>query len=45
MRGPNVVPGYWNNPAATAEAFTDGWFYTGDLAQHDATAVTSLPTA
>lgn len=29
--GPNVVSGYWNNPAATASAFTDGWFHTGDL--------------
>ncbi len=31
FRGPNVVRGYWNNPAATAAAFVDGWFRTGDL--------------
>ncbi|MBO0878239.1 MAG: AMP-binding protein, partial [Pseudonocardia sp.] len=31
FRGPNVVRGYWNNPAATEEAFVDGWFRSGDL--------------
>lgn len=31
FRGPNVVRGYWNNPDATADAFVDGWFRTGDL--------------
>ena len=29
--GPNVVRGYWNDPVATAAAFTDGWFHSGDL--------------
>ena len=33
LRGPNVFSGYWNNPAATAAAFRDGWFRTGDLAE------------
>jgi len=35
VRGPNVVGGYWNKPEATAEAFTDGWFHSGDLARRD----------
>jgi long-chain acyl-CoA synthetase len=35
VRGPNVVPGYWNKPDATAAAFTGGWLHTGDLARID----------
>ncbi|HEX4177287.1 MAG TPA: fatty acid--CoA ligase family protein, partial [Rhizomicrobium sp.] len=33
--GPNIVKGYWNRPAATAEIFRDGWLRTGDLAMLD----------
>jgi len=36
IRGEHVTPGYWNNPAATAEAIRDGWLHTGDLARRDA---------
>jgi malonyl-CoA/methylmalonyl-CoA synthetase len=33
VRGPNVFSEYWRNPDATAAAFVDGWFRTGDLAE------------
>ncbi|MCJ1311795.1 hypothetical protein MMC25_005468 [Agyrium rufum] len=33
VKGPIVFTGYYNNPSATADAFTpDGWFRTGDQA-------------
>jgi long-chain acyl-CoA synthetase len=35
IRGHNVMKSYWNKPEATAEAMTDGWFKTGDMARVD----------
>ncbi|NML17124.1 AMP-binding protein [Azohydromonas caseinilytica] len=33
VRGPQVMKGYWNQPAETARALTpDGWLHTGDMA-------------
>ncbi len=34
--GPMVVPGYWADPAATAAAFTAGYWHSGDLGSVDA---------
>lgn len=35
IKGPHVIPGYWNNPGATSKAIIDGWLHTGDLARRD----------
>lgn len=35
VRGPNVMSHYWENPGATAESLTDGWFHSGDVAYRD----------
>ncbi|SLN59547.1 class I adenylate-forming enzyme family protein [Oceanibacterium hippocampi] len=35
MKGPNVIAGYWRNPEATAQAITEGWIHSGDLARKD----------
>ena len=35
-RGPNVMLGYWQDEAASAEALSGGWLRTGDLARADA---------
>jgi len=35
IKGPNVVPGYFNKPEETRASFSDGWVHTGDLARID----------
>ena len=35
VKGPHVVRGYWNLPADTAQAITEGWLHTGDIARLD----------
>jgi fatty-acyl-CoA synthase len=34
-RSPHLLIGYWNKPAETAEAFTGGWFHSGDVGYFD----------
>jgi fatty-acyl-CoA synthase len=36
ISGPNVSAGYWQQPAATAAAYADGWLKSGDMATVDA---------
>ena len=35
IKGPQVMAGYWNMPGETAQALTDGWLHTGDIATID----------
>ncbi|EMP57397.1 acyl-CoA synthetase [Marinobacter santoriniensis NKSG1] len=35
-RSPQLMVGYWDKPEATAEAFKNGWFHSGDLGYRDA---------
>jgi len=35
LRGDNILKGYYKNPEATAEAFRNSWFHTGDIGYRD----------
>jgi len=42
VRGPSIFTGYWNMPKESAEAFTDGFFKTGDIGNLDADGFLSV---
>ena len=42
VRGPNVCSGYWRRPDATAAAWRDGWFRTGDIGSRAADGYITL---
>ena len=43
IRGPQVMAGYWNNPAETAKVMTlDGFFKTGDIGVMDERGFTKI---
>lgn len=35
IRGPGIIPGYWNKPEETAHAIRQGWLFTGDVGTMD----------
>lgn len=42
LRGPNLFREYWHEPEATRQAFSSGWFETGDLGYRDANGFLTL---
>ncbi|MGI8792916.1 MAG: class I adenylate-forming enzyme family protein [Acidimicrobiales bacterium] len=35
IKGPLIMPGYWNKPEATADSISDGWLHSGDIGMLD----------
>jgi long-chain acyl-CoA synthetase len=35
IKGPGIIPGYWNKPEETAHAIRHGWLFTGDVGTMD----------
>jgi long-chain acyl-CoA synthetase len=35
LAGPHIARGYWSDPEATGNAFTEEWFHTGDIGYQD----------
>jgi len=42
VRGETVMPGYWDNPDATAKTLIDGWLMTGDMGFMDVAGYVTL---
>ena len=42
VKGATVMPGYWQNPAATAKTIRNGWLRTGDMGALDAAGYLTL---
>jgi len=42
VRGPNVTSGYYHQDEQNGDAFTDGWFWTGDLGRFDSDGFLSI---
>jgi len=42
VRGPSIFQGYWNRPDETRDAFSDGWFKTGDIGHLDSDGFLSI---
>ncbi len=42
VKGPNVMQGYYKNPAATTEVLHEGWYRTGDLGRFDTQGYLSI---